>query len=808
MVLLLAVFAIPTALVPVRAQERLAAPVALPASEPGSAPVAADSGGKQEETGKKAPEETRSVDELPGLDPKIKELGEEVKKRMDAWSDEQTLTLKEGETGRMKIKKNVTPVAEILITPHFVEKETKLGLEGVDAAGKKIAGTATTSLGAPDGQLRSDNLGGTFHVDGENVMSMIQWKATRQDDDSVVVEAKALFMRVPTPEELEAMLLASMGKRGRVKADFMKIDHWIWEYRNVASHDPKSLAELNKPLPKDYFSPTGEDYHYEVQRSRYILSSCGPDGTYGNDDDDIEINDHHRHSVSSGTRRSLYPLPEEKDADAETETETTPGQGTVASAKAPDQNGGRFHLVRSSHTWIGTDGAPLVYDEYDKNFYMFWGEHTVVLPRHTEGFFEFYRQRTLFPEGCARMDVSRDHPASDPLANVVMPGAIDLPAYQLLLQPSVQRALNLSDEQRTRLRDISTNYWPERRQIAGKELADTESAKQTELAEYAAKARHGVVASGHLGDGSPFSKEVVEKLERQWSGARKQIEEVLTPEQLRTLKDLTFRTFAFGSGVMFEPEVFIRLGVAKTQQDQLRTLELQLQKEKERRLRSVPREKIKKMLAVLTRQQQAQLREKHSPDENPDTDCSMYPYPGLPSHMPDTGVAEELGLSAEQCERVRKIVSAHWTTLGALQQEEQNLTLGDEKAFKAIGEKRRQEMADLRKQIEAALTPEQWASCKEMAFENLAMPSLRMAAGLAQLPDTMGLTERLGMAAYMALSGEMALTEQQRAALREIEAEYVDKPEQIYCEMTDKALAAFTPAQQERLRAEVDRRGW
>ena len=52
---------------------------------------------------------------------------------------------------------------------------------------------------------------------------------------------------------------------------------------------PKDLAELNKPLPKDVYSPTGEDYHYEAQRSRFILSSCGKDGIYGNDDDEILI---------------------------------------------------------------------------------------------------------------------------------------------------------------------------------------------------------------------------------------------------------------------------------------------------------------------------------------------------------------------------------------------------------------------------------------------------------------------------------------------------------------------------------------
>ena len=281
---------------------------------------------------------------------------------------------------------------------------------------------------------------------------------------------------------------------------------------------------------------------------------------------------------------------------------------------------------------------------------------------------------------------------------------------------------------------------------------------------------------------------MVKKLERQWSSTRIEIEDVLTPEQLRTLKDLTFRTFAFGSGVMFEPEVLERLDVAKTQQDKLQALELQLQKEKDRRLRGVTREKMKKMLAVLTPEQLSQLREQDTLDKHPD--CSNYPYPGLPSHMPDTGAAEELGFSREQRERVRKIVTAHWMSLGAFQQEQQNLPLENEKARKAVDKKIRQEMADLRKRIEAALTPAQWASCKEMAFENLTIPWLLLAAHNAQA------------------SGMMGLTEQQRKAVRDIEAEYFDKPEQIYCELTDKALAAFTPVQQEKLRAELDRRGW
>ena len=155
---------------------------------------------------------------------------------------------------------------------------------------------------------------------------------------------------------------------------------------------------------------------------------------------------------------------------------------------------------------------------------------------------------------------------------------------------------------------------------------------------------------------------------------------------------------------------------------------------------------------------------------------------------------------------MRNIVAAHWQSLSSLQQEEQKLAIGDEKARQAIGEKRRQEMANLRKQIEAALTPEQWARCNEIAFENLAIPYLRIVAQSSQASGETGLAQRLAAAAAIALG--MGLTSEQMAALREIDAEYFDKPEQVYRELTDKALTAFTPAQQEKLRAEVDRRGW
>jgi hypothetical protein len=473
-----------------------------------------------------------------------------------------------------------------------------------------------------------------------------------------------------------------------------------------------------------------------------------------------------------------------------TKLESKPGEQAVAAGKAAEHGGGGFHLVRGSTTWMGSDGEPLQYDDYDKSCYAIWDPHTVILPMPAKGFWDFYGARTLSP-GIGRMDISMVHPASEQPANITMPGAIDLPTYQLLLQPRVQRTLELSEEQRGKLLDISAKYWPERRRIAGKEMDEIEAAKHKELAAYSEKAGHGVVQSSHgpIGaENSPLSKEVVDKLERQWSDARKQIEDVLTTEQLRTLKDLTFRTFAFGSGAMFEPQVLQKLGVDKGTQDKLRTLESSLQQEKDRRLRGMTREKMKKMMAVLTAAQQSQIRRELSPEKDPDRDCANFPYPGLPSHMPDTGAAEVLGLSREQQERVRKIVTAHWMSRITIEAEKQKLPLGDEKGRKAVDEKRRQEMAGLRKKVEAVLTPAQWKLCQEIAMQNTVAIRLRHEAA--------------------AFFSPMGLTKKQCSALRAIEAEYFDKPEEIYCDLTDKALAAFTPAQREMLRAEVDRRGW
>lgn len=245
------------------------------------------------------------------IDPAIKAIPEAVQKRMAAWIEAQTtetMTLKDGQSHVMKIKKNPTPIAQVRITPHLVGQGTRFDLKCLDAAGKLIQGYKTTSSSVQNSQCLG--LGPSFSIGGQTILPTVDLRATHQDGGLVEIKAMVRTAVLPTQAEIDA-LLRSQGKQGEVQRDFHAIDLWIWKYQNETGHYPKTLAELNKPLTKDRFSSTGADYHYERQNARYILGSCGADGVWGTADDEIEV--HGPAGVSSGKRHEMYPLEEEKD---------------------------------------------------------------------------------------------------------------------------------------------------------------------------------------------------------------------------------------------------------------------------------------------------------------------------------------------------------------------------------------------------------------------------------------------------------------------------------------------------------------
>jgi hypothetical protein len=259
---------------------------------------------------------TSNASNTGSIDPKIRELGEAVHKRLTTYSDEKTLTLKDGQTGQMTIKENLTPVAEIRITPHFVANGTTFDLEGFDATGKAIPGTQKTSLVIHNAQSMRMNLPKPFSVDEKHILAKIQLTPTRQEDNSVAVEVKVLFAQMPTPQEITALLL-TRGKGGQLQLNYQELSRWIRQHRLKTGHYPKDIKELKQPLPTDVYSPTGKAYHYEATRNRFILSSCGQDGIYGNNDDEIFIS--HQTGSTSGQRHELYPLKEDEEIRAQTE---------------------------------------------------------------------------------------------------------------------------------------------------------------------------------------------------------------------------------------------------------------------------------------------------------------------------------------------------------------------------------------------------------------------------------------------------------------------------------------------------------
>ena len=368
MLLMLLALAIPLVCIPVRGQ--------------GEDPAAAGCDGcdtespagmvEKKESTKTEPAELPKDDEL-AIDPKIKELGDATRKRITTFTDFETLTLTDGQTGRMKIKKNSTPAAVLLITPHFVEKGTKFDLEALDENGKAIKGTKTKS-GVVTAAKVVGMLADRTSVDDKAMMGKIMLTLTRPDAKTVAVKVKALFTPTPTADELKAMLLAQ-GKIGRVHLDFQTINGWIWEYRNSTGANPKTLADLKKTLPKDVYSPTGEDYHYEVQRTRYIVGSCGKDGVYGTDDDEIVITD--QHEVHTGPRRLAIPASEREGRRLGNPTGTT-GSSIPGSEGLERPNGNDRRRTSARQVLDQRNGGRRGHRQADQQ-----GEAVPALQRHT-----------------------------------------------------------------------------------------------------------------------------------------------------------------------------------------------------------------------------------------------------------------------------------------------------------------------------------------------------------------------------------------------------------------------------------------
>jgi beta-lactamase regulating signal transducer with metallopeptidase domain len=93
----------------------------------------------------------------------------------------------------------------------------------------------------------------------------------------------------------------------------------IKQYRAQSGQFPRSLDELPDELTADPYSASGQPFQYEPSRTFFVLSSAGPDGRYGNDDDPVLFFTL-QSGPHSGTRAEIYPLPD-IDPDAQVEVQ-------------------------------------------------------------------------------------------------------------------------------------------------------------------------------------------------------------------------------------------------------------------------------------------------------------------------------------------------------------------------------------------------------------------------------------------------------------------------------------------------------
>ncbi len=158
-----------------------------------------------------------------------------------------------------------------------------------------------------------------------------------------------------------------------------------------------------------------------------------------------------------------------------------------------------------------------------------------------------------------------------------------VPGYWSLRTESVQKELKLSDEQKKKLKQISKSYYDQIRQGPQQDLA-----KYREMSPEERRKNYGQIA---------------EKRRQRLDAARKQVEAVLTADQLDALKTIEFRTRA--ASLLRNPKILEKLGLSEEQKEKLRKNWEDLSDQMQRLLR----ESAQKALQILTPKQLEELKQ-------------------------------------------------------------------------------------------------------------------------------------------------------------------------------------------------------
>jgi autotransporter-associated beta strand protein len=359
-----------------------------------------------------------------------------------------------------------------------------------------------------------------------------------------------------------------------------------------------------------------------------------------------------------------------------------------------------------------------------------------------------------------------------------------LQAYWALSDPKLRKqfGIDLSPQQTKRLHEIADD-WAGKSQELLKE-PPPKTADQQELAKFQGKWDQA------LGD------------------CRKQVEAVLTPQQLQAYKKGMLPWLAFD--MLRDPQIRKTIGVTREQQDALQ----QLKKEFFQQVRQEFEPVRSAALAVLSPQQREKLRPEveqtiraweelavsqriGTAESGPltltvtgqaavDEGLCWIPM-GLPVYVElgETAAAQQLGLSTDQRKQLAEVAAEYQKETEKLRGEMLKLS-PDQRKRPEFQEKGPRMLQDTRRRIEALLTPQQLTALKEMIFRGTAF----------------------GMLAGPGVQEKIGLGDQQKANIQRIYQDEADKRVRLYREVQEKSFALLTPPQQKKLRAEMDRRGW
>ncbi|MEN6365627.1 MAG: hypothetical protein ABFC88_02300 [Thermoguttaceae bacterium] len=339
--------------------------------------------------------------------------------------------------------------------------------------------------------------------------------------------------------------------------------------------------------------------------------------------------------------------------------------------------------------------------------------------------------------------------------------ALPIPAaaYSEVWQPQWQAELGLSAEQKGKLAAINAKAVADAKDHAEQFKKLSPEEQQAQVKAWAGKS-------------APWRQQLDNEVCRQ-------IEAVLTPQQLQTLKDFSFPRYAVG--LLYDAKVRQEIGVQPDQENRFR----RIAKERIARFQAASMERAEKQWSMLTPEQQAAL-----PDvvkrQGPTSAVLSIAWelgfqldafvPGYPM-LAEEPVRERLALSTEQQKQLQSIMADSAARKEKERQERFSRTAQSSQSPP-------DSEADAKKQVEAILTPQQLKTLNEINFRR----QVALALGYPEKRKTVGITA------------------QQEADFQRLDKETHEQLFRIDQEMLGQAMQILTPHQRQQLREEIDRR--